>query len=177
VPKSGRGIADRGQSKSPAAPWAAEFLSARKPPAWGTSLTDHDYGMLEASWISRDIADAAQLRRVSSLEGSEIVGQRGNRDCAGILIPYYWPAETSAFNHRIRRDNPEWEQGEDGRPKPKGKYLGPPKGGNRLYIPPGVTPSQLADIQIPIALAEGVKKALALWRLANYESERRDSFR
>src|SRR5262249_19708483 len=98
-------------------------------------------------------------------------GQKGNRDCAGILIPYYWPGDGSAFNYRIRRDNPDWTASKDGKLKPQGKYLGPPKGANRLYIPPGVTLEQLADVQIPIALVEGEKKALALWRLANHETE------
>jgi Domain of unknown function (DUF3854) len=37
---------------------------------------------------------------------------------------------------------------------------------------PGVTLEQLADKQIPIVLVEGEKKALALWRLANHETER-----
>jgi hypothetical protein len=50
--------------------------------------------------------------------------------------------------------------------------LGRPKSANRLYIPPGVTPEQLQDITIPIAIVEGEKKALALWRLAHYEAER-----
>jgi hypothetical protein len=51
------------------------------------------------------------------------------------------------------------------------KYLGAPGGANRLYIPPGVTLEQLPDPQIPIALVEGEKKALALWRLANHERD------
>ena len=170
MPDSSGGTANREQLNARAAPWLAGCLSTRKPPDWGTSLTDDDYRMLEASWIPRDLADAALLRRVQSFEGREIIGQKGNRDCAGILIASYWPGDASAFNHSIRRDNPEWTTGKDGKPKPQGKYLGPPKGANRLYIPPGVTPEQLANVRIPIVLAEGAKKGLALWRLANHES-------
>lgn len=59
--------------------------------------------------------------------------------------------------------------GKDCKPKPKGKYLGPPKSGNRLYIPPGITPKQLRDATIPLVIAEGEKKGLALWRLACHE--------
>jgi hypothetical protein len=152
-------------------PWTSEGVSARKPPAWGTALIESDCSTLAASWITPEIAGAAMLRRVASIEGREIVGQKGNRDCAGILIPYYWPGDVSAFNHRIRRDNPDWTAGKDGKPKPQGKYLGPPNGSNRLFIPPGITLEQLSDSQIPIALVEGEKKALALWRLAYHETE------
>ena len=141
------------------------------PPPWGGALTEQDYASLAASWISPEIADQAMLRRVNEIEGREIVGQKGKRDCAGILIPHYWPGESYPFNYRLRRDNPDWTVGKDGKPKPKAKYMGPPNGGNRLYIPVGVTQEQLADVSIPIALVEGEKKALALWRLANHETD------
>jgi hypothetical protein len=132
-------------------------------------LTEADYLTVAGSWITREIAEQAMLRRLDEYEGREIVGQKGKRDCSGILIPYYWPGEVSSFNYRIRRDNPEWTIGKDGKPKAERKYLAPPCGGNRLFIPIGVTPEQLRDVQIPIALVEGEKKALALWRLANHE--------
>jgi Domain of unknown function (DUF3854) len=109
------------------------------------------------------------LRRVDSLEGRELVGQKGKRDCSGILFCYYWPGDLHLFNYRLRRDRPDWTEGNDGKLKPNAKYLGPPNGGNRLYIPAGVTPEQLADVHIPVVLVEGEKKALALWRLANHE--------
>src|SRR5665213_969926 len=140
-------------------------------PGWGQPLTPEDRVAIAKSWISREIAEAALLRRVAHHEGREIVGHKGQRNCAGILFSYYWPGETSAFNHRIRRDQPDWEERKDGQPKQTAKYLGPPRGSNRLYIPPGVTPEQLSDPAIPIAITEGEKKALALWRLANHELE------
>jgi len=121
--------------------------------------------------VTREIADAAMLRRVDEREGRDVVGQKGKRDCAGILIPYYRPGIPQAFNYRLRRDKPEWTEGKNGELKPDGKYLSPPNGGNRLFIPPGVSAEQLADPQIPIALVEGEKKALALGRLAHYETE------
>ena len=111
------------------------------------------------------------LRRVDAQQGREVVGQKGNRDCSGILIPYYWPSEPSPFNYRVRRDNPESEMSKDGVLKQKRKYLGPPGGANRLYISPDVILEQLQDVTIPIVIVEGEKKALALWRLANYETE------
>ncbi|MGD0577329.1 MAG: hypothetical protein ABSC08_00220 [Bryobacteraceae bacterium] len=72
----------------------------------------------------------------------------------------------------MRRDHPEWKEGKDGKPKPDKKYLAPPKGSNRLYLPPGTTPDELQDVAIPLAITEGEKKALALSRLARYETER-----
>lgn len=146
--------------------------SARVLPSWGGPLTEADYAKLDSSWITREIADAAMLRRVDEYEASEVIGQKGRRDCAGILFPYYWPGEAHAFSYRLRRDHPDWKVGKDGKPKPDKKYMGSPKSTNRLYIAPGVTPEQLQDVTIPIAIVEGEKKALALWRLARYETER-----
>jgi putative DNA primase/helicase len=142
----------------------------RVPPSWGGPLNDNDYATLAASWITREIAEQAMLRRVDKHEGREVVGQKGNRDCAGILFPYYWPGQPSPINYRLRRDNPDWIEGTNGKPKQDRKYLGPPKSSNRLYILPGVTPEQLADVNIPIAITEGEKKALALLRLALHET-------
>jgi hypothetical protein len=71
----------------------------------------------------------------------------------------------------VRLDNPEVRVGADGTKKLQGKYLGAPGAGNRLYIPRGVTPEQLADVGIPIVIVEGEKKALALWRLANHDKD------
>lgn len=142
----------------------------RATPNWGGPLIEADYVNLASSWITPEIADAAMLRRVAAQEGREIVCQKGKRDCAGVLIPYYWPGNPIPVSYRIRRDHPDMVQGKDGAIKQERKYLGEPGGGNRLYIPPGVTLGQLADPKMPIAIVEGEKKALALWRLANHES-------
>ncbi len=143
-----------------------EAVNDRIPPNWGGPLNEADYTALAGSWITREFADAAMLRRVDESQGREVVGQKGSRDCAGILIPYYWPGDPVPFNYRLRRDHPDYTLDKDGKPKQEGKYLGPPKGANRLYIPPGVTLEHLRDVSIPIALVEGEKKAMALWRLA-----------
>src|SRR5215472_7233493 len=96
----------------------------RIPPSWGGPLADSDYAALAASWISRQIADEAMLRRVGSEEGREVLGQKGTRDCAGVLISYYWPGEPGPFNYRLRRDNPDWTADKNGKLKPSQKYLG-----------------------------------------------------
>lgn len=61
----------------------------RRPPPWGGPLNENDYATLAVSWITRELADAAMLRRVDAIEGREVIGQNANRDCAGILIPYF----------------------------------------------------------------------------------------
>ena len=76
-------------------------------PQSGGPLNEDDYAALAVSWITREIADASFLRRVDAIEGREVIGQRGTRDCAGILIPYYWPGEAAPLNYRLRRDNPD----------------------------------------------------------------------
>jgi len=88
-----------------------------------------------------------------------------------MAFPYCLPWEPRPHSYRIRRDHPDLEMGKDGKPKPRGKYLGAPGSTNRLYFPPGITREQLADITIPIIVVEGEKKALALHRLASHNSD------
>jgi hypothetical protein len=113
------------------------------------------------------------LRRVDADQGREIVGQKGRRNCAGVLFSYYLAGGGYPVSYRIRRDHPEFVAGDDGRLKPEGKYLGPPKSGNRIYLTPETTPDDLADPRLPLIVVEGEKKALALYRLARHESETR----
>lgn len=139
--------------------------------AFGSRLTPEDYKELESSWITKELADSAMLRRVDSIEGAQIVGQKGKRDCRGIVIPYYRPGSPHPVSHRLRRDNPDWKSDRHGCLKPDGKYLTAPGGGNRLYFPVGITLDQLQDPTMPIVLVEGEKKAIALWRLAWWNVE------
>jgi hypothetical protein len=140
------------------------------PPQWGGPLNEADYDALAACWITREIADATMLRRVDTFDGREILGQKGKRDCAGLLLSYYWPGELYAHSYRIRRDNPDWTE-KNGKPKASAKYLAAPGSANRLYIPPGITSEQLSDVQIPITITEGEKKSLAIRRLAQHEKD------
>ena len=149
----------------------ASRFPVRTPLPWGVPLIESDYLTLAESWISRELVDEAMLVRVNTEEGREAVSEKGTRDCAGILIPYYWPGESSTRNYRLRRDNPDWVQGKDGKPKRERKYLGPPASGNWLYIPPSMTLEQLRDVAVPICITEGEKKALALSRLACYQTQ------
>jgi hypothetical protein len=144
----------------------------RIAPEWGDPLTAADYASLETSWITRDVADHSMLRRVDAQRGREIIGQKGSRDCSGILIPNYWPGETRPRSYTVRRDNPEYRTDKDGNVKPDRKYMAEVGRSNLFYIPPGITPEQLQDTSIPILMLEGHKKALAAMRLATHDSDR-----
>jgi len=135
----------------------------------GEPLRDADYAALEGSWIWRELADQAMLRRVSSTEGAEIVGRRDNGSYSGIAFVYVWPGEDRIREFWLRRDRPEIRCDGAGNPKEQGKYLGPPGRGNLLYITPGTEPDLLSDVRIPIVVTEGAKKTLALHRLSRHD--------
>ena len=133
----------------------------------GSELNATDYSALAARWIDRVAAEPAQLRRVDSLTGGEIVGRR-NGNCAGILIPYFHPGSNRVRDYRLRRDQPDLEYDSAGQLKPRQKYLSPPGRSNMLYVVPGTTQSLLRNQELPILITEGEFKTIALWRLAHY---------
>ena len=132
----------------------------------GTDLSDADYEMLAQSWIDRDLAIRAGLRRVSDLEGSAILGRTSVKHCAGVLFPHFWPGENHAREFRIRLDDPPMDIVVDSKPKPRYKYLSPQQARPLLYFPPDTDPAWLEDTSVPIIFCEGEKKALSLGRLA-----------
>jgi predicted P-loop ATPase len=138
--------------------------SSRVPPS-GPDLNSEDLRRLAERWITPELALAAGLRRVASAEGQEAVG-RDRENCAGVLIPYMLPGEGANGYYRLRRDNPPVEIRAGNVVREKGKYLAPPNRGNHLYFPPGATPEDLKNVGLPIVLAEGEFKSMALQRLA-----------
>ena len=116
------------------------------------------------------------LRRVDSLTGGEIVGRRGGGDCSGILIPYFLPSSDQVRDYRLRRDHPDLEYDAAGSRKAKRKYLSAPGRSNMLYLPPGVGQSLHSDPMLPIVIAEGEFKTLALWRAAHHGASSRPRF-
>jgi hypothetical protein len=135
----------------------------------GAPLTENDYSVLGKSWITRELADQAQLRRVTSPEGAVLVGRTDNGNCEGIVFPHIWPGESHVRERWLRRDRPEIGYNSQGQPKEKDKYLGPPGRGNLLYFFPGTPEELLQDVQVPVAITEGAKKTLALHRLSRHE--------
>jgi|SRR5438270_249744 len=137
-------------------------MSAAAKPGFqvGGPLTPEDYRNLEQRWISRKYADAAQLRRVDSLEGRDVVGFKSG-DMSGIAIPFYTPGGAGPVAHRIRRDHPDFTMDADGTLEEERKYIGEVGRPNRAYFPPNVTPDMLQKASIPILVIEGEFKALA----------------
>lgn len=131
----------------------------------GTPLTENDLAMLAAAWIEPEHAGLAQLRRVSSIDGAQLVGRKDGDNCAGIVFPYVWPGESSAREVRLRRDVPDVKI-EGGKRRETGKYLAAPGRGNILYFFPATPAAWLKDVELPIVITEGEKKTIALWRLA-----------
>jgi hypothetical protein len=132
----------------------------------GEPLHNTDYSALESSWITRDLADQARLRRVSSPDGAEIVGRRDNGSYSGIVFVYVWPGEDRIREYWLRLDRPEVRYDAGGNPKEQNKYIGPPGRGNLLYITPGTQSELLNDVRVPVAITEGAKKTLAVHRLS-----------
>lgn len=147
---------------------SAAMAAKTLPNLCGGPLDERDYAALEARWIDRATADDALLRRVDSLLGAEIAGQRQTGDYSGIVIPYVWPGEGRIRDYRLRRDHPDLEQVADGSIKQRRKYVGPPGRGNMLYFAPQAWPDLLEQAGLPAVIVEGEFKALALWRLAWY---------
>lgn len=137
----------------------------------GCGLRESDFRNLEASWITRELVEQALLRRVASAEGAAIVGRNGRGDYAGILFPNILPGQKQVREYRLRRDRPDLEYDVSGQLKEKAKYLSPPGRGNLLYFVPGTPAEWLQEPRIAVALVEGEKKALALWRLTWHDTD------
>lgn len=134
-----------------------------------TTLTPQDLKNLMDSFITPDIAEAAGIVRVNSLDGAAMVGRLNKKgvpsiDCAGLSFEYRLPEEITARQHRLRRDNPELEQLPDGTTKERDKYLSAPGARNFLYFTPSTQKDWLKEDSIRIVISEGEKKALALQR-------------
>jgi hypothetical protein len=134
----------------------------------GINPTPADLARLERSWITKELAEQALIRRVNASEGAGIVGRKEGDNCAGLIFPYLWPGEDSIREYRLRRDTPEIQY-EGTTRKEVGKYLSPPGRGNMLYFAPGTQADWLTRSDLPVVITEGEKKTLSLFRLAHHE--------
>ena len=131
-------------------------------------LTAADLAAFERCGIPPAVLARAGVFRVASAEGARIVGRRpGSGDYSGIVFPYFWPGEEHPFEYRLRRDHPEIELQADGTRKQRNKYLSPPGRGSRLFIVRATLPEELPDLDLPIVVTGGEKKALTLTALAD----------
>jgi len=107
----------------------------------GSPLTAGDLIHLAKSGISAELAEAALLRRVEPVEGSQLIGRNGKGDYAGIVFPYVWPGGDHIRELRLRRD-PSGAGTEGGwNDKRTTKYVSPPGRGKSLVISvPGTDP-------------------------------------
>lgn len=131
-------------------------------------LTGQDYSALSSRWIDLVTAEQAGIHRISHFDGKEITGNSA-KDLAGLWIPYYEPGNGNIIGGRIRRDHPEVKVTPDGKQKPQNKYINAP-GFRHIYVPPGITKTDLANTALPVIIAEGEFKALAALRLARHNS-------
>ncbi len=137
------------------------------------SLTPQDLAALERCFISAELAAQARLFRVSSSEGALLVGRNGRGDYSGIVFSNIWPGDDFIREYRLRRDKPDLEQRPDGTIKEKAKYLSPPSGRNLLYFMPGTKPEWLNNVNLPVAITEGEKKAVSLYSLSFHGTNER----
>jgi predicted P-loop ATPase len=135
----------------------------------GTPITADDHRRIFAPrWVDPETAERALLCRVDTVTGGELVGRNGAGKYEGIAIPYFLPGESSHREVRLRRDHPDMEY-RNGKLKEQGKYLFPPGSRNIAYFIPGAPGALLQTVDLPVIVAEGEFKTLALWRLANHE--------
>jgi hypothetical protein len=124
-----------------------------------TELREADVASFNRLGISRELLAEAGVHRVTDAEARNLYGIRGSGDMSGIAFPYFEPSTMlngrRRWYVRIRRDNPELEDG-----KPRKKYVCPYGDRNHLYFPP--RPALFADTSVPIVLVEAEKSALAL---------------
>jgi hypothetical protein len=110
--------------------------------------------------------DRVCIRRVSSLDGADLISRKPTRDYSGLAIPYFRPGATHPHAWRLRLDNPPLERNSDGTLKETCKYLTAAGRGNSLYFVPDTPREYLHDVSLPAVLTEGEKKTLALERIA-----------
>jgi hypothetical protein len=126
--------------------------------AFATKLTERDLQMFQRIGISNDLLEAARVERVSNTDARERYGIKGSasKNMAGIVFPYYSHITGYRVTARVRRDNPEIEDG-----RPRNKYVSAYGDSRHLFFPPG-TKEKLERQEMPIVLVEAEKSALAL---------------
>ena len=122
------------------------------------TLNERDRQMFARIGVSEDMQEAAHIERVSDEDARERFGIQGpaSRDMAGLVFPYYSHVTGSRVTARVRRDNPEIEDG-----RPKNKYISAYGDRRHLYFPPDAW-SRLEGQNSPIVLVESEKATLAI---------------
>jgi hypothetical protein len=113
--------------------------------------------------ISEELLAAHGIRDVTNLEARQF-GIQYRGDLGGILYPC-WGADGTPKGYRVRRDNPEIENG-----KPKAKYV---QSVDRPHLFFEKTSRQwLSDTSVPVVFVEAYTSALAIAALMHRTKER-----
>lgn len=122
------------------------------------TLTERDLEMFARIRVPLDLLEAAHVERVSDRDARERFGivSPASKNMAGIVFPYFSHVTGRRVTARVRRDNPEIEDG-----RPKNKYASAYGDARHLYFPPGAA-KNLRKPDTPIVLVEAEKSALAL---------------
>lgn len=117
-----------------------------------THLEPHHLADLRRSGLSDETIEKAGFYSASAEEVKEIVGW--DPKTPGLAFPYPGTEKDDGKPFiRVKPDTPPIINGKNA------KYLSPKGVTNRLYIPPGVEHA-LKDINVPLIIVEGEKKAL-----------------
>lgn len=122
------------------------------------SLAERDLAMFAKLRIPRELLAEARVRRVTDREAREDYGMQGppSHDMSGVVYPYFSHVNGRRVTARVRRDNPEIENG-----RLQGKYISPYGDRRHLFVPPG-TWAKLQSQETGIVLVESEKASLAL---------------
>jgi putative DNA primase/helicase len=133
-------------------------VSASPDLSHAVTLRERDTEMFARIGVPFDLAETAHVERVSDADARERFGIQGpvSKDMAGIVFPYYSHVTGRRVTARVRRDNPEIEDG-----RPKNKYVNAYGDARHLYFPPDAW-EKLQTPSTAIVLVEAEKSSLAL---------------
>jgi len=122
------------------------------------TLTERDVEMFARIGVPLDLLEAARVEHVSDADARERFGIQGpaSKDMAGIVFPYHSHVTERRVTARVRRDNPEIEDG-----RPKNKYVSAYGDRRHLYFSPDAW-EKLQNPSTIIVLVEAEKSSLAL---------------
>lgn len=132
--------------------------AAAEPTQNAPALTAADLAGFARLRIGPELLAEAHVKRVSDGEARAEFGisAPSTSDLSGIVFPYFGLATGQRVTARVRRDNPEIENGKD-----RNKYLSAYGDRRHLFFPPGAM-AKLRDSNTPIVLVEAEKSSLAL---------------
>lgn len=120
-------------------------------------LAQADLAVFERLGVPPKLLAEAHVQRVTDHEAREYgIAGSVTRDMSGVVFPYFDPSTGQRVTARLRRDNPEIEDG-----KVKNKYISAYADRRHLYFVPG-SDNLLRNAAVPIVLVEAEKSALAL---------------